>query len=78
MGTATFGDPRAALRVLDDLRVTLWTRGIAAVRDITDPLDGYGSMQVHNPSASQTLFAINHWREGGNGDYNTVHDADST
>ena len=29
-----------------------------------DPEDGYGSMQVHNHDARQTLFAINHWREG--------------
>ena len=30
------------------------------------PADGYGSMQVHNHAAKQTLFAVNHWR-GGNG-----------
>jgi sialate O-acetylesterase len=32
--------------------------------------DGYGSMQVHNhdQDARQTLFAINHWREGGHAD----------
>ncbi|MCB1134326.1 MAG: 9-O-acetylesterase, partial [Verrucomicrobiae bacterium] len=30
--------------------------------------DGYGAMQVHNHEASQTLFAINHWREGRNAD----------
>ncbi len=29
-----------------------------------DGPDGYGSMQVHNHAAGQTLFAINHWREG--------------
>ncbi len=34
----------------------------------SDPLDGYGSMQVHNPAAAQTLFAINHWREGARAD----------
>jgi len=28
------------------------------------PPDGYGSMQIHNHEAKQTLFAINHWREG--------------
>jgi sialate O-acetylesterase len=32
------------------------------------PEDGYGSMQVHNFEARQTLFAINHWREGGKAD----------
>ena len=26
---------------------------------------GYGSMQVHNPAAEQTLFAVNHWGSGG-------------
>ncbi|HWY32252.1 MAG TPA: hypothetical protein VNX46_15935, partial [Candidatus Acidoferrum sp.] len=34
----------------------------------TDPEDGYGSMQVHNHDARQTLFAINHWREGAHAD----------
>jgi sialate O-acetylesterase len=33
-----------------------------------DPPDGYGSMQVHNHNARQTLFAINHWREGKHAD----------
>ncbi len=33
-----------------------------------DPADGYGSMQVHNHAARQTLFAINHWREGARAD----------
>ncbi|TWU31316.1 sialate O-acetylesterase [Novipirellula artificiosorum] len=30
------------------------------------PVDGYGSMQVHNYGEKQTLFAINHW--GANAD----------
>jgi hypothetical protein len=34
----------------------------------TDPRDGYGSMQVHNSAAGHTVFALNHWREGGNAD----------
>jgi sialate O-acetylesterase len=33
-----------------------------------DPVDGYGSMQIHNHDAKQTLFAINHWREGEHAD----------
>jgi len=33
-----------------------------------DPADGYGCMQVHNIAAKQTLFAINHWREGSRAD----------
>jgi sialate O-acetylesterase len=35
---------------------------------MTEPADGYGSMQVHNHDAKQTLFAINHWREGDGAD----------
>jgi len=34
----------------------------------SDPADGYGSMQVHRHDARQTLFAINHWREGKGAD----------
>jgi sialate O-acetylesterase len=34
----------------------------------TDPENGYGSMQVHNHDARQTLFAINHWSEGAHAD----------
>jgi sialate O-acetylesterase len=30
----------------------------------TAPADGYGSMQIHNHDAKQTLFAVNHWRAG--------------
>ena len=30
--------------------------------------DGYGSMQVHDHDAGQTLFAINHWRTGDKAD----------
>ena len=29
---------------------------------------GYGSMQVHNHDARQTLFALNHWSEGSRAD----------
>lgn len=34
VGTATFADPRASVRVLDGLRILLAQRGIAAVRDV--------------------------------------------
>ena len=34
----------------------------------TDPADGYGSMQVHNHDARQTLFALNHWSDGAQAD----------
>jgi len=33
-----------------------------------EPVDGYGSMQVHNLDARQTVFAINHWRDGARAD----------
>lgn len=32
------------------------------------PANGYGSMQIHNTAARQTIFALNHWSEGGNAD----------
>ena len=34
----------------------------------SNPVEGYGSMQVHNPSAAQTLFAINKWKAGDRAD----------
>ena len=35
---------------------------------MTEPADGYGSMQIHNHDAKQTLFAVNHWRDGEHAD----------
>ena len=35
---------------------------------IGEPRDGYGSMQVHNIAAKQTVFAINHWVAGAGAD----------
>ncbi len=35
---------------------------------MSGPVDGYGSMQVHNYGAKQTLFAINHWAAGSAAD----------
>ena len=32
------------------------------------PENGYGSMQVHNHEAKQTIFALNHWKTGPNAD----------
>jgi sialate O-acetylesterase len=32
------------------------------------PADGYGSMQVGNPAAKQTVFAFNHWSAGAGAD----------
>jgi sialate O-acetylesterase len=36
--------------------------------DPVGPPEGYGSMQVHNHDAKQTLFAVNHWTEGSKAD----------
>ena len=33
-----------------------------------DPVAGYGSMQIHNTAAKQTVFAINRWDSGPNAD----------
>lgn len=35
---------------------------------MSEPLNGYGSMQVHDPARKQTLFAINHWGAGDSAD----------
>lgn len=42
----------------------LWDFGDQPV----DPVDGYGSMQVGNAEAKQTIFAINCWNAGPNAD----------
>jgi len=51
--------------------------GIAGATDAFDfgdfadnqkPADGYGSMQVHNLSARQTVWALNHWVVGNKAD----------
>ena len=34
----------------------------------SDPVAGYGSMQVHNYKGKQTLFALNHWQAGAGAD----------
>jgi len=33
-----------------------------------DPREGYGSMQIHNPSAQQTVLAVNKWWQGAQTD----------
>lgn len=35
---------------------------------IGEPRDGYGSMQVHNVAAKQTIFALNQWKAGAGAD----------
>ncbi len=42
------------------------------------PADGYGSMQVHNFGAKQTLFAINHWGSGAAADLGIGNGPDRT
>ncbi len=34
----------------------------------SDPVDGYGCMQVHNHDARQTVLAVNQWKAGANAD----------
>lgn len=36
--------------------------------EMMEPQNGYGSMQIHNFSANQTVFAINNWRAAENAD----------
>ncbi len=36
--------------------------------EIGDPPNGYGSMQVHNYEAKQTIFAVNSWKSGPQAD----------
>jgi sialate O-acetylesterase len=36
--------------------------------DPAEPADGYGSMQIHNHDAKQTIFAFNHWTAGDKAD----------
>ena len=35
---------------------------------IAEPLNGYGSMQIHNTKGKQTLFSLNHWGMGDGAD----------
>ena len=45
---------------------------------IAEPLNGYGSMQVHNTKDKQTLFALNHWGMGENADLGIGNSEGST
>lgn len=42
------------------------------------PVEGYGSMQVHDPAAGQTVFAINHWGAGNRADIGIGNSAGNT
>ncbi|MBL8818814.1 MAG: 9-O-acetylesterase [Planctomyces sp.] len=46
--------------------------------ETSPPEDGYGSMQVHNFGAKQTLFAINHWGSGAGADLGIGNGPDRT
>lgn len=39
-----------------------------AIPPPANPEEGYGSMQVHNPSVKQTIFAVNNWSSGQKAD----------
>jgi sialate O-acetylesterase len=43
-----------------------------------DPVDGYGSMQIHNAGAKQTIFAINNWKTGAKADIGIGNSAGKT
>ena len=45
---------------------------------IAEPLNGYGSMQVHNTKGKQTLFALNHWGMGDGADLGIGNSEGST
>ncbi len=45
---------------------------------MAEPVNGYGSMQVHNTQGKQTLFAFNHWRMGQAADLGIGNSAGST
>lgn len=45
---------------------------------IGEPRDGYGSMQVHNIAARQTVFALNQWKAGGGADLGIGNSAGKT
>jgi sialate O-acetylesterase len=45
---------------------------------MAEPVDGYGSMQIHNTQGKQTLFAFNHWRTGQAADLGIGNSTGST
>ena len=55
--------PRNAANV-PNASTDLWDFG----DECSAPEDGYGSMQVHNHDAKQTIFALNHWTQGDSAD----------
>jgi sialate O-acetylesterase len=57
-----YGPPNSAK--VPNASGSLWDFG----DQMSDPVDGYGCMQVHNHDAKQTVFAINTWKSGPNAD----------
>jgi sialate O-acetylesterase len=57
-----YGPPNSAK--VPNASDALWDFG----DQFSDPVDGYGCMQVHNHDAKQTLFAVNNWKSGGGAD----------
>lgn len=57
-----YGPPNSAH--VPNASATLWDFG----DQYSDPEDGYGSMQVHNHEAKQTILAINAWKSGPKAD----------
>ena len=55
--------PRNAAKV-KNASTSLWDFG----DEPSDPVDGYGCMQVHNSGANQTVFAVNQWKSGADAD----------
>ncbi|MBM4079438.1 MAG: 9-O-acetylesterase, partial [Planctomycetes bacterium] len=53
-----YGPPNSA--AIPNASSELWDFG----DEIALPEDGYGSMQVHNHEAKQTIFALNSWKGG--------------
>ncbi len=45
---------------------------------IAEPLNGYGSMQIHNTKGKQTLFSLNHWGMGDGADLGLGNSEGST
>ena len=69
----------------DNYGVINGTNVVGASNDVYDfgdetapPADGYGSMQVHNYGAKQTLFALNHWVSGAGADLGIGNGPDRT
>ena len=57
-----YGPPNSAS--VPNASTSVWDFG----DQYSDPVDGYGCMQVHNHEAKQTILAVNHWVAGATAD----------